>query len=70
MASPCLIQCCCIGLRFCRYKLYPWIVLAVAPFNWLTASGVRRTREQVRYMQAISRIDFVGVYGLLNDLLW
>lgn len=34
------------------------------------ASGVERVHEQVRYFNAIARIDFVGTYGLLNDLLW
>jgi hypothetical protein len=34
------------------------------------ASGVERTYEQVRYFNAIARIDFVGAYGLLSDLLW
>jgi hypothetical protein len=29
-----------------------------------------RTHEQVRYFNAIARIDFVATYGLLIDLLW
>jgi hypothetical protein len=45
-------------------------VLAIAPLKLLFASEVERIHEQVRYLNAIARIDFVGVYGLLNDLLW
>ena len=26
--------------------------------------------DMVPYMRAISRIDFVSIYGLLNDLFW
>jgi hypothetical protein len=31
---------------------------------------VYRTHEQNRYMSAISKINVVDVYALLNDLLW
>jgi len=43
--------------------------LTITPLKLLFASGVERTHEQVRYFNAIARIDFVGIYGLLNDLL-
>lgn len=59
-----------LGFRFVRHQCLPWLVLAIAPLKWLFASGVERTHEQVRYFNAIARIDFVGVYGLLDDLLW
>jgi hypothetical protein len=66
----CPIQYCCIGFRFLRYKFYPWITLAIAPLNILVKSGVNRIHEKNRYMSAISKIDFAGVYALLNELLW
>jgi hypothetical protein len=44
--------------------------LAIALLQLPFVSGVERIRAQVRYLNAIARIDFVGVYGLLNDLLW
>ncbi len=70
MSSCYLIQCSYIGFRFLRFKLSPWIILAIAPFKLVFSSGVQRTYEEIRYLSAISKIDFVGVYGLLNDLLW
>jgi len=30
----------------------------------------KRMSVQIRYFQAIARIDFVSIYGLLQDLLW
>ncbi|MCY7275382.1 MAG: hypothetical protein LH702_17010 [Phormidesmis sp. CAN_BIN44] len=59
-----------LGFRFVRYHCAPWLVLAIAPLKLLFVSGVERIHEQVRYLSAIARIDFVRVYGLLNDLLW
>ncbi len=67
---PCVLQSAHLGLRFVRYRCFPWFVLAIAPLKLLFASGVERMQEQVRYFNAIARIDFVSVYGLLNDLLW
>jgi hypothetical protein len=66
----CLIQRGSIGLRFLRYKTSPLLTLAIAPIKLLSSSEVQRTRERIRCMRAITRIDFVSVYGLLNDLLW
>jgi hypothetical protein len=66
----CPIKCCWIGFRFLRYKFYPWITLAIAPFKILTKSGVNRTQEKIYAYLAISKINFAGVYALLNELLW
>lgn len=75
--DSCLIKCCWIGLRFLRYKFYPWITLAIAPLKILAASGINRTHEKIRYMSAIlyegcanGKINFAAVYELLNELLW
>ncbi|MBD2463678.1 hypothetical protein H6G89_22005 [Oscillatoria sp. FACHB-1407] len=68
--SCCLLQYGYIGFRFVRYKCSPWFVLVIAPFKLFLTSGVERTRVQVRYFSAIARIDFVGVYRFLQDLLW
>lgn len=70
MSSCCLTQYGCIGFRFLRYRCSPWLALAIAPFEVILASGVQRTHARIRCMKAISRIDFTGVYGLLNDFLW
>ncbi|MDX2214967.1 MAG: hypothetical protein SFY66_16890 [Oculatellaceae cyanobacterium bins.114] len=70
MRSCCLLQYVHLGFRFVRYQCFPWFVLVIAPLKLLFASRVERMHEQVRYFSAIARIDFVGVYGLLNDLLW
>ncbi len=59
-----------LGFRFMRYQWFPWLRLAIALLKLPFTSGVERIREQVRYCNAIARIDFVSVYGLLNDLLW
>jgi len=69
LRSRCLLPYIHLGFRFVRYQCAPWFVLAIAPLKLLFASGVERTHEQLRYFNAIARIDFVGIYGLLNDLL-
>jgi hypothetical protein len=68
--SYCLLQYVHIGYRFVRFQCFPWFVLAIAPLKLLFASGVERIRIQINYFNAIAQIDFVRVYGLLNDLLW
>jgi hypothetical protein len=70
MSFLCLIQCSYVGLRFLRYKASPLLTLAIAPIKLFSSSKLQRTYERIRCMRAISQIDFVGVYGLLNDLLW
>ncbi|MDQ2098942.1 MAG: hypothetical protein QQW96_14990 [Tychonema bourrellyi B0820] len=70
MGCRCWIKCCWIGLRFLRYKFYPWITLTIAPLKILAASGINRTHEKIRYMSAIGKINFAAVYELLNELLW
>ncbi|PSB27076.1 hypothetical protein [Stenomitos frigidus] len=57
-------------LRFLRYKFSSCFTLAIAPLSLLAASRVHRTHAKIRCMLAIGRINFVGVYGLINDLLW
>lgn len=68
--SRCLLQYGYFGFRFLRYLCFPWLVLAVTPVKLLFASEVKRIRLQIRWFSAIARIDFVSVYGLLNELLW
>lgn len=59
-----------IGFRFVRYRCSSWFLLAIALLKLPFVSGAERIHEQIRYFKAIARINFVGVYGLLNDLLW
>jgi hypothetical protein len=66
----CFVKSCRIRFRFLRSKSDPWIVLAIAPFRIATSSGVNRTYAKIRCMSAITKINFAGVYELLNDLLW
>lgn len=68
--SCCLLQHGYFGFRFLRDLCFPWLVLAVTPVKLLFASEVKRIRLQIRWFRAIARIDFVSVYGLLNELLW
>lgn len=68
--SRCLLQYGYLGFRFVRYQCSPWLVLAIAPIKLLFAPEVERMRLQLSCFSAIARIDFVRVYGLLNDLLW
>lgn len=63
------MQCGYVGFRFLRDKCSPWLTLVLAPFQLCLASGVQRHQVQIRWMRAIGRIDFVSVYGLLQDLL-
>jgi hypothetical protein len=53
-----------------RYQASPWLALVFAPFQLLCSSGLQRTHQQIRYLNAISKINFVALYGVLNDLLW
>lgn len=70
MGYPDFMKCDLVGFRFLCYKFHPWITLALAPFHLLAAAGVDHTEVEVRWMKAMSKIGFAGVYGLLNDLLW
>jgi hypothetical protein len=70
LSSHCLSQLGYLGFRFVRYKYSPWLTLASTPFKLLYASGLQRTDVQVRYLRALSKINFVGLYGVLNDWLW
>jgi len=65
-----VLQYVCIGFRLLRYQCFPWFIVAIAPLKLIFASRMERMQEQACYFRAIARIDFVGVYGLLNDLLW
>lgn len=53
-----------------RYQCSRWLGLASAPFQLLLASEEERIYLQIRYLRSIARIDFVAVYGLVNDWLW
>jgi hypothetical protein len=46
------------------------MTLAIVPLKLLYASEAQRTHLQISYLSALIRIDFVGVYGVLNELLW
>jgi hypothetical protein len=59
-----------IGLRFLQRKCALGLALARLPFDWLCSAKEQRAEVQVRYLSALSQIDFVGLYGVLNDLLW
>jgi hypothetical protein len=68
MHSCCLLRYGWFG--FVRHQCSPWLTLAIVPLKLLCMSEAQRTHLQIRYLSAISRIDFVGVYGALNELLW
>jgi hypothetical protein len=70
IGGSCFIQFCRIGFRFLRPKFYPWIVLAIVPFRIATSSGIDRTYAKIHYWRAMTRINFVAVCKLLDDLLW
>lgn len=70
MVSPCLVRVCWVGFRFVRFKCRPWITLATAVVDLLADAQCDRRQVQVRYMQALSQINFVSVYQFLDDLLW
>lgn len=70
LRSRSLLRYGCIGFRFVRHKCSPWLVSAIALLKLVFASGAEWIHKQIRYFSAIARIDFVSVYGFLNDLLW
>lgn len=53
-----------------RRKINLWTTLAIAACKIVCLDGVERDREIVRFMAALAKIDFVGVYAFMNDLLW
>ncbi|MGF1480424.1 MAG: hypothetical protein ACFB4I_13190 [Cyanophyceae cyanobacterium] len=59
-----------IGFRFLRYRFSPWIALVKALLDLLFAAGVNRATAKIRYLRAIGKINFAGVYEVINDLLW
>ena len=59
-----------VRFRLLRCRCSPWLTLAIASFNLLFTSGAHRTREKVRCMSAITRINLVAVCEFLNELLW
>jgi hypothetical protein len=61
-ADGCFSQCCLLGRN--------WLALAPASTRLLGAFSLRRPLEQIRYLHATGKIDFVKLYELLNDLLW
>jgi hypothetical protein len=65
-----LLRCSYVGFRFMRYQASPWLALVFAPLQLLCSSGLQRTHQQIRYLNAISKINFVALYRVLNDLLW
>jgi hypothetical protein len=77
MSSLCAVQCGYVGFRFLRYKCSPWLMLAmtfgrsltIAPLQLFLSSGVQRTHAANLGVSAIGKINFVGAYGLLHDLL-
>lgn len=66
----CFIRSGYLGFRFLRYRFSPCIVLAIALLNLPFSSGSNRIIARIRYMRAMSKIDFAWVYELINDLLW
>lgn len=68
-ADGCLRQCRLLR-RYLRARCRPWLALAAAPIELLAAATAQRPLEQICYLQATGRIDFVKLYELLNDLLW
>jgi len=59
-----------IGFRLLRYQCFLWFGLAIVQLQLLFASEEERSYLQIRYFRLITRIDFVGVYELVNDWLW
>ena len=70
MSNLWLIWCCRVGYRFLRKKSDPWWALTIAPLKLLCSSGDRRTYEQLRYLRALGQINFIGVYDVLDSLIW
>jgi hypothetical protein len=56
--------------RFFRRKTNPWTTLAIAACKVVCSCGIERSRENVRLMVALVRIDAVKVLEFMNELLW
>jgi hypothetical protein len=56
--------------RLLRCQLGYWRDLAILTGLALCGSNVRRSQAKLRWAIWLCEIDFVGVQGLLNDLLW
>ncbi len=47
-----------------------WSDLVIVTFGAIDGSSVRRSQAKLRWAIWLCKIDFVGVHGLINDLLW
>lgn len=56
--------------RWLRYLYVDWRDLAIVTCAALYGSSVQQTQAKLRWAIWLCKIDFVGVHGLLNDLLW
>jgi hypothetical protein len=56
--------------RLLRCQLGDWCDLAIVTCSAICGSSVRRAQAKLRWAIWLCEIDFVGVQGLLNDLLW
>ncbi len=59
-----------VWLRFFRRKTYLWMILAIAFFKTIYLCGTEQQREKARWMVALAKLNFVKIYGFMNDLLW
>ncbi|ARV61090.1 hypothetical protein BZZ01_22915 [Nostocales cyanobacterium HT-58-2] len=51
-------------------KTYPWATLAIAAYRLTYSNGVKRNREKIRFLMAYFKINFAGIFSLMNDLLF
>jgi hypothetical protein len=70
MSDSWFIRSSAVGLRCLRSGFSPWLMLTIALFTLPFSSGATRVQAKLRYLKAIASINFVGVYNLINDLLW
>lgn len=59
-----------VWLRLFRRKTYLWLLLGVASIRVIYLGGTEQQREKARWMVALAKLDFVKIYGFMNDLLW
>jgi hypothetical protein len=56
--------------RWFRYLYLDWRDLAIVSYGALCGSIVRRSQAKLRWAIWLCKLDFAGIHGLLNDLLW
>ena len=58
-----------VWFRFIKIT-YPWTALVLRAWQFLCASGLKKTKAEVRLMITLAKTDIASVLSFVNDLLY